>query len=594
VSGSADNSADLYTPGRIYLRLLRVSSPYWSVFIGVFLSASLFAATDAGFAYLMKTLTEIVQAGDVLSEQQSFVKRWLPLAVLLLFITRGISNFLSRYGMGWIARKAVMELRGQVFRSYLGLPTSFFDTSSSGQLLSKMTYDVAQIAETASNVIIILIKDALTIVLLVAYMLFLSPQLAAFVFIVAPMIALLVKFLGGLFRKHNLKIQHAVGNITRIGEEALNAHKIIKIFGGREYEDKRFTAANERNRRLQMRLLVTQAAGDGVTVFVTAFGIAGVIYLIGEIDIDVAKVAGFITAMVLLMAPLKRLTNINATVQRGVAAGESLFRVIDETPESDTGTFAPDKIEGRVEFRDVCFSYSTANEPVLHGVSLSVAPGETIAIVGRSGSGKSTLVSLLPRFYDPQSGEILIDGRPSLEYSLAGLRRHISLVSQEVTLFNDTIAANIAYGGLAESSQEEIVVAAEAAFVAEFVNELPGKYATMVGDRGVLLSGGQRQRISIARALLKNSPILVLDEATSALDTQSERHIQSALDRLMENRTTFVIAHRLSTIENADRIVVMDQGRIVEVGRHAELIAAEGAYAALHRLQFREDDVPAT
>jgi subfamily B ATP-binding cassette protein MsbA len=579
-----------YSPSRIYIRLLRISGRYWPVFIGVAVSAAIFAATDAGFAFLVKTLTEIVEAGNSPNAQQIFVRRWLPAAVLLLFFVRGISNFLSTYGMGWIARTAVKTIRGMVFQRYLELPTRFFDQRSSGQLLSKLTYDVSQIAESAANVIIVLFKDSLTIIFLVAYMLYLSPKLAAFIFVVAPIIALIVRFLSGLFRRHNLKIQAAVGNMTRIAEEALNAHKIIKIFGGRDYENARFEEANERNRRMEMRLLTTRAAGDGVTVFVTAFGVAGVIFLIGIIEIDVPSVAAFITAMVLLMAPLKRLTNVNASIQRGIAAGESLFRIIDEEAERDTGSLAPDSINGKVEFQDVSFSYSRSKGPVLSNINLSVEPGETVAVVGRSGSGKSTLVGLLPRFYDPQSGVLLIDGKPSQHYTLVGLRRYISLVSQEVTLFNDTIAANIAYGALAETSDEAIKEAAHAAYVDEFTDLLPDKLETTVGDRGVLLSGGQRQRISIARALLKNAPILVLDEATSALDTESERHIQNALDKLMKNRTTFVIAHRLSTIKNADRVIVMDRGRIVEMGKHDELLAAEGTFAALHRMQFRDDD----
>jgi subfamily B ATP-binding cassette protein MsbA len=559
------------------------------VFIGVAVSAAIFAATDAGFAYLVKTLTETVGAGDSLDPQQALIRRWLPLGVLILFLMRGLSNFFSTYGMGWIARQAVKKLRGQVFERYLQLPTRFFDQNSSGQLLSKLTYDVSQVADSAANVIIVLFKDSLTIVFLVGYMLYLSPKLSAFIFVVAPLIALVVRMLSGLFRRHNLKIQAAVGNIMRIAEEALQAHKIIKIFGGREYETVRFEEANERNRRMEMRLLATQAAGDGVTVFVTAFGVAGVIFLISTIEINVSSVAGFITAMVLLMAPFKRITNVNASIQRGIAAGESLFRIIDEESERDTGSHAPASIAGKVEFRNVSFCYSRSKGLVLNDISLTVEPGETIAIVGRSGSGKSTLVSLLPRFYDPQSGVILIDDTPALDYSLVGLRRYVSLVSQEVTLFNDTIAANIAYGALAETSPAAIDQAAHDAYVDEFTDQLPDKLETMVGDRGVLLSGGQRQRISIARALLKNAPILILDEATSALDTESERHIQSALDKLMRDRTTFVIAHRLSTIENADRVVVMDGGRAVEIGRHDELLAAGGAFAALHRMQFRDD-----
>jgi subfamily B ATP-binding cassette protein MsbA len=579
-----------YTPGEIYKRLLSISSRYWPVFIGVAVSASLFAATDAAFAYLMATLTEIVEAGTALDERQTLIKRWLPLAVLLLFVTRGACNFLSSYGMGWIARMMVKELRARVFGRYLELPTRFFDLQSSGQLLSKLTYDVNQVAQAATTVVIVLFKDSMTILLLVIYMLYLSPTLALFVFVIAPLIAGVIRFLSTLFRRHNRKILVSVGDITRIGEEALQAHKIIKIFGGQDYEAARFNSANERNRRMHMRLITTSAAGDGVTVFITAFGVAGVIFLISQIDINVSQVAGFITAMVLLMGPLKRLTNVNATIQRAIAAGESLFAIIDLETEKDTGKLNPESIEGRVEFRNISFSYEPKIGQVLKNINLQVEPGESIAIVGRSGSGKSTLVSLLPRFYDPDAGTIYVDGEPTTRYTLSGLRQHISLVSQEVTLFNDTIAANIAYGGLASADEAQIREAAHAANVDEFVDQLPDGLQTMVGDRGVLLSGGQRQRISIARALLKNAPILVLDEATSALDTESERHIQAALNRLMQNRTTFIIAHRLSTIENADRIIVMDNGSIIEMGRHDDLLAAQGAYAALHQLQFHEAD----
>lgn len=588
VDRGADKNADSYSSLAIYKRLLAMSSRYWPVFIAVAISSALFAASDAGFAYLIKQLTDTVAAGSELTPQQELVRKWLPVGVLALFVVRGLANFGSVYGMGWISNRVVKEIRRRVFDRYLTLPTRFFDEQAAGVLLSKLTYDVQQVAESASNSVIIVFKDSLTILFLVIYMLILSAELAAFVFVVAPVIALLVRYLGVHFRRHNRRIQASVGDLTRIGSEALQANRIVKIFGGQKYEAGRFETANEHNRRIQMRLLATSAAGNGVTVFVTAFGVAGVIFLIGRIDIAVADVAAFITAMVLLMAPLKRLTTVNATIQRGIAAGESLFRILDEEAERDAGAHAPERIAGRVEFRDVDFGYRNSEGQVLHGINLHVEPGETIALVGRSGSGKSTLVSLLPRFYDCDGGEILIDDVPLADYSLAGLRRHISLVSQEVTLFNDTIAANIAYGGLAEASADSIRQAAAAAYVTEFTAGMSNGLDTMVGDRGVLLSGGQRQRISIARALLKNSPILILDEATSALDTESERHIQGALDKLMENRTTFVIAHRLSTIENADRIVVMDEGRMVETGRHADLIAAGGTYASLYRLQFNE------
>jgi subfamily B ATP-binding cassette protein MsbA len=397
-----------------------------------------------------------------------------------------------------------------------------------------------------------------------------------------------------MFRRHSTRIQESMGDLTRITTEVLQSHRIIKIFNGQEYEARRFETANENNRRMNMRLFATKAIGDGITVFLTAVGLAGVVFVATQDSVrnalDVGDFGGFIAALLLLMRPLKALTNVNAALQRGIAGGASVFRLLDEDGERDTGTFTPARVSGRVEFRDVGFGYAEQGN-VLHDICLTVPAGQTLAIVGRSGSGKSSLVGLLPRFYDVSSGVLLIDDQPVGDYRLSALRDQISLVSQEVVLFNDTIAGNIAYGGCQDATRADIEAAARAAHVDEFAAQLPDGLDTWVGDRGVLLSGGQRQRIAIARALLKNAPILVLDEATSALDTESERRIQSALVHLMKNRTTFVIAHRLSTIESADRIVVMADGRIVESGSHSALLAAGGHYANLHRLQFRDDAV---
>jgi subfamily B ATP-binding cassette protein MsbA len=439
-----------------------------------------------------------------------------------------------------------------------------------------------------------MIRDSLTTVGLIAYMIYLSPVLTAFVFIAAPVLAVLIRTLARMFRRHSTRIQESMGDLTRITTEVLQSHRIIKIFNGQEYEARRFETANENNRRMNMRLFATKAIGDGITVFLTAVGLAGVVFVATQDSVrnalDVGDFGGFIAALLLLMRPLKALTNVNAALQRGIAGGASVFRLLDEDGERDTGTFTPARVSGRVEFRDVGFGYAEQGN-VLHDICLTVPAGQTLAIVGRSGSGKSSLVGLLPRFYDVSSGVLLIDDQPVGDYRLSALRDQISLVSQEVVLFNDTIAGNIAYGGCQDATRADIEAAARAAHVDEFAAQLPDGLDTWVGDRGVLLSGGQRQRIAIARALLKNAPILVLDEATSALDTESERRIQSALVHLMKNRTTFVIAHRLSTIESADRIVVMADGRIVESGSHSALLAAGGHYANLHRLQFRDDAV---
>ena len=573
----------------VYRRLLRTSSRFWPVFVGAALAMLVYAACDTGFAYLIKLLTGVVSAGKDITPGEQIIAGWLPVGVIFLFVVRGVTGFLSTYSMTWIARQTIMRLRGQVFEKYLSLPTSYFDHRATGDMLSRLTFNVEQIAEAASTTLLVLVRDSLTIVGLIIFMIFQSPILSLLVLLVAPPITLLIRFLSGLFRRHSLRIQSSMGNVTRIADEALQGHKVIKIFSGQDYEARRFETANEMNRRMNMRLVTTKAAGDAVTVFLTAIGVAGVVFFINQLSMQMDQVTGFLSAMVLLMAPMKRLTNLNVGLQRGMAAGESIFEVLDHGSERDTGKVSPANIKGKVDYRDVNFTYAVEKGSVLRNINLSVPAGQSLAIVGRSGSGKSTLVGLLPRFYDPGSGLILIDDLPIQEYSLLGLRQQISLVSQEVTLFNDTIANNIAYGGLSGVSRERVEQAVRASHVEEFLRDLPDGLETIVGDRGVLLSGGQRQRISIARALLKDAPILILDEATSALDTESERHIQEALRNLMSSRTTFVIAHRLSTVESADRILVMDEGRIVETGTHVDLLAAGGQYAALHSLQFRDD-----
>ena len=573
----------------VYRRLLRSSSQFWPVFAGAAIAMVVYAACDTGFAYLIKLLTSVVSAGESPTPREQFIARWLPAGVLVLFVVRGVSQFLSTYSMAWIARQTIKRLRGQVFEKYLSLPTSFFDRSATGDLLSRLTFNVEQIAEAASSVLLVLIRDSLTIVGLIIFMVFQSPTLSLLILLLAPPITLLIRYLSGLFRQHSLRIQSSMGSVTRIADEALQGHKVIKIFNGQDYEARRFGTANEMNRRMNMRLITTKSGGDAVTVLLTAIGVAGVVFFVNQISIQTDQVNGFLAAMLLLMAPMKRLTNLNVGVQRGMAAGESIFEILDYDSELDTGLVSPANIKGTVEYRDVNFTYAAEKGLVLRDINLSVPAGQSLAIVGRSGSGKSTLVGLLPRFYAPDSGQILIDDVPIQDYSLQGLRQQISLVSQEVTLFNDTIANNIAYGSLSEVSAGRLEQAVQAAHVDEFLRDLPDGLKTTVGDRGVLLSGGQRQRISIARALLKDAPILILDEATSALDTESERHIQAALQNLMTSRTTFVIAHRLSTVENVDRILVIDNGRIIETGTHADLLAAGGHYSVLYRLQFRDD-----
>jgi subfamily B ATP-binding cassette protein MsbA len=576
----------------VYRRLGRLCIPYWRLFLLAAVGMALYAATDTGFAWLINRLVETVVPGE-LSPRKQWVRGWLPLAILLLFVVRGIAEFTSSYYLGWIGRQVIKTLRKRVFDKFLRLPAPYFDQASAGELLSRLTFNIEQIAEATSSLVTTMIREVLTVAGLVAYMIYLSPPLTAFVFIVVPVITLMTRMLSRMFRRYSLRIQQSMGDVTRVAQEALQSQRVIKIFNGHDYEHRRFEVANESNRRTHMRLVVAKASGDAATAFLAAVGLAGVAMFASSDAIrqsmDLGDFGGFVTALVLLMRPLRQLTGINVVLQRGVAAGESIFHLLDQPEEEDPGTARPPRVGGKVEFRDVSFTYEVQKGAVLNHVSLTVPPGQTLAIVGRSGSGKSTLVNLIPRFYEPDAGQILIDDRPLRSYTLAALRKQISLVSQEVVLFNDTIASNIAYGALSGASREAIEKAARAAHLDDLIARLPQGLDTLVGDRGVLLSGGQRQRIAIARALLKNAPILILDEATSALDTESERHIQQALRELMSNRTTLVIAHRLSTVENADRIIVMAGGRIVESGTHRELLAADAHYATLYRLQFRDD-----
>ncbi|MGA9852309.1 MAG: lipid A export permease/ATP-binding protein MsbA [Gammaproteobacteria bacterium] len=575
---------------KIYKRLMSYVLPFWQVFALAILGMIVYALTQPAFAALVKPLLD---KSFVQHNSQSI--RLIPLLVIGLFLLRGLAGFFSTYFISWVGRGVIKQLRGQAFGKLLRLPTHYYDANSSGMLISKLTYNIEQVAEATTNAITVLIRDGLTILGLIALMFYLSWVLSIFTLVVGPLIALLVRFVSDRFRHYSSHIQTSMGDVTRVSEEVIGGHRVVKLFGGLGQETRHFEQVNERNRLLNMKLVLVNAGSSPIIQLMAGIGMALVIYIATLPSmlhvISVGTFGSFLSAMLLLTPSLKHLTDINAPLQKGIAAGQSIFELLDEESETDGGVRALVRAHGTLEFRDLSFTYSAAKGEVLRHVSFTMQPCETVALVGRSGSGKSTLVSLVPRFYDAGGGAILLDGHDIREYRLQDLREQIALVSQDVMLFNDTIRNNIAYGTLGERSEQEIVAAAEAAHAMEFIRELPQGLNTMVGDRGVLLSGGQRQRIAIARALLKDAPLLILDEATSALDSESERHIQVALERLMRARTTLVIAHRLSTVERADRIIVLERGHIIESGRHAELLAHNGHYAKLYHMQFRETAV---
>ncbi|KAB7627699.1 lipid A export permease/ATP-binding protein MsbA [Alkalilimnicola sp. S0819] len=579
---------DMAGPAQVYRRLLRYIAPYWKQGVIAVLAMMVAASTETGFAALIKPMVD----GSFVDRDPTMIKL-VPLALLGIFILRGLSGFIADYGMKWIARNMISTMRGELFARMLKLPTRFYDNHSSGRLLSKMTYDVEQVARAGANTVTVLIRDGFTILFLMAYMVYLSGYLALIFLLIGPILAAIVVRISKRFRRLSRNIQRSVGELAHVAEEAIEGHAVIKTFGAQEHQQQRFERANAYNRRQFMKHAAADAANTPIVQFCAAVALSVIVYLATLDQVLESVTAGsfvsFIAAMLLLMPPLKRLTKVNAALQQGIAAGQSLFALIDEPSEPDTGRRELKRARGAIVYQDVRFAYEPKKGEVLKGVSLTIEPGETVAFVGRSGSGKTTLVNLLPRFYEPLAGGILLDDHPLTEYPLSALRRQIAIVGQQVTLFDDSIAANIAFGRPEAVSEEEIREALRLANALEFVERLPAGLQTQIGENGVLLSGGQRQRLAIARALIKDAPILVLDEATSALDTESERQIQSALDRLIVGRTTLVIAHRLSTIEQADRIVVLDQGEVVEQGRHEELLARGGHYAALHRLQFNQE-----
>lgn len=567
----------------IYKRLAAYSLKHWRYLLLALSGLIINALTQPMFAAYLQPLLD----GTFMDKDPEIIQ-WAPFALLLIFLLRGISGFLSGYFMSWVGRKVVTELREEIFSRLIHLPVSYYDRTNSGQVVTKLIFHVEQVASAATGGLTVLVQDVATIIGLLGLMMYYSWELTCIVLLTGPLIALIIRYVSKRFRRFSRQIQESTGEVTQIGGEVIQATREVRIFGATEFEKDRFSEVNERNRRSFMKRIFTERLSMPVVHFIVAVALSIIIIVATRGDLLERFTPGtfmsFMAAMMLLFDPLKRLTSISSTLQAGVAAGESIFEVIDASTEVDHGTHQVDRVKGNLSFHDVRFNYE-GSDTVLKGISFEVKPGEKIALVGKSGSGKTTLVNLLPRFYDYQQGRIDLDGVPLTDYTLANLRQQFAYVGQNITLFNDTVRNNIAYGALRSFDDAKILDAARAAHALEFIEDLPNGFDTLIGENGTLLSGGQKQRLAIARAILADSPILILDEATSALDTQSERYIQAALDELLKGRTTFMIAHRLTTIEQADHILVMDSGRIVESGTHQALLDKNGVYANLQQMQ---------
>ena len=544
------------------------------------------ALADSGLIYLLKPLLD-----DGFGKANHSFLKIMAFVVVGMIILRGITNFISNYCLAWVSGKVVMTMRRRLFKHLMFMPVSFFDRNSTGKLLSRITYDSEMIASSSSGSLITIVREGAYIISLLAVMFYTSWELTLVLFVIGPIIALLITIVSKIFRKLSKNLQDSMGELTATTEQMLKGHKVVLSFGGQLVEEERFNKVSNNMRRKGMKMVTADSISDPVVQIIASLALAVVLFLattplIAEDNLSAGSFTVVFSSMLAMMRPLKSLTNVNSQFQRGMAACQTLFAILDLEPEKDNGTYQAEPAKGELEFKNVSFAYQGKEELALNNISFSVPAGKTVALVGRSGSGKSTIANLVTRFYDIDQGEILLDGENIQDYRLSNLRENCAVVSQQVHLFNDTIANNIAYAAQDKYSREEIIAAAKAAYALEFIEKLPQGFDTVIGENGASLSGGQRQRLAIARALLRNSPVLILDEATSALDTESERAIQSALDELKKDRTVIVIAHRLSTIENADEILVIDHGEIRERGNHKALLEQNGAYKQLHSMQF--------
>lgn len=574
---------------QVYRRLIGYALKYWQYMLLAVGGLIISAVTQPLFSWILGPLLD-----KAILQHDAQVIRWLPWGIIGIFLVRGIAMYVAGYYIGLVGRMVTKTLRDQVFSHMLHMPVKFFESTPAGKLLAYVIYYIDQVSNASIRGVTALVQDSFTILGLLALMFYQSWQLTLGMLVIVPFIASLIVWITRRMRRLSHKVQNSIGDVTQIANEMVHGYKVVRIFNGETYEEQRFSAANEKNINLHMKRMILELISAPLVQFLVAIALAAMVYLATRAStlqtLSPGTFMSFIMSLIMMLTPIRNLTQLNTQLQNAIAAGEGIFALLDSPTEQDQGKQVLTHCRGDIAFKHVSFIYPETQKKVLQDITFHVKPGEKIALVGKSGSGKTTLVNLLPRFHDVTAGTILLDGIPLTDIRLDNLRRQIAYVGQDVVLFNDTIRNNIAYGDMQQIAEAHIMAAAKAANALEFIEKLPQGMDTVIGDNGVMLSGGQRQRLSIARAILSNAPILILDEATSALDTESERYIQAALDHLLTNRTTFIIAHRLSTIENADRILVMQEGEIIESGQHHKLLALNGQYARLHAMQFHDEN----